>query len=143
MRDVGRKFSEAGAMVLDFCAGTCSTGKAWLLHDQHRKFVECDIDPEVLSGAKLDLVLTLASQVLNSGSDFSCSGEVEVAPNVVTDEIGALSARKKALVWEVPPVLDARKVTLGRILHFLSTLYGNYCLYKLCRQIFLSLWSPI
>lgn len=43
------------------------------------------MNPDVLSTAKTDLVLTYASQVLGSKSDISGSGEVEAIDKVFTD----------------------------------------------------------
>lgn len=90
-----RKTRKAGDLVMEFCAVTCSTARACMSSDQHRDFVECDVDPEMLSAAEADLMLTSVSQVLKSKSDISGKAEVKAAANAFTDETGALLAKKK------------------------------------------------
>lgn len=55
------------------------------------------MDSELLSAAKPDLVLTLASQVLNSKFVFNCSGKVKAAAEVFKDEKAAILAKKRPL----------------------------------------------
>lgn len=74
-----------------------------------------------MSAAEPDSVLTFASHVLIPTSDIIESGEVKAAAKVVTDETGAVLAKKKENVWEVPPELDARQVVPGRIHQLLFT----------------------
>lgn len=90
-----RKSNEAGELEVDFFAGTRSVADVFMSLERHRKLVGCDVDPEVLSAAEPDVVLTLASQGLNPKSDFSESGEVGAAARIFTDEIGAHLARKQ------------------------------------------------
>lgn len=60
-----RKSGKAYDFVMDFCAGTCSTSKPFMLLEQHRNFVGVMVDPKVLSTAKADHVIMFVSQVLN------------------------------------------------------------------------------
>lgn len=61
MRDLGRKLSKAGDLILDFCASSCSTAKFFVFLDQHRKVVESDVISKVLCSAEVDSVLTFVS----------------------------------------------------------------------------------
>lgn len=72
-RDLVRNPGKDGHLVIDFCASTRSTVKACMLFNQRRKFVGCDLDPEMPSAADPDLVLSFASQLLNPKSDISGS----------------------------------------------------------------------
>lgn len=98
MKDLMRKCSKAGDFVADFCAGKCSTAKACMMLDSIKKFVRCDVNPQVLHAAETDLVLNSVSQVLILRSDISGGGKVEAAAKVFTDGMGALLARMKANV---------------------------------------------
>lgn len=140
MSDLLQKFSKGGGLAINLCTDTHSTAKACLLLDQHTEFVECDVNLEVLSAAKPDLVLTIASQVLNPKSEVSGSGEVQPAAGVFTTKMGASLARKKAAVWEIPPGREATKVMSRSVPHFLPTLYENCSLYEMCRHVLSSIW---
>lgn len=61
IKDLVRKFSRLRDVVIDFCTGTCSAEKACMLLDQHRKFVECDLNSEMLTAAETVLLLVFAS----------------------------------------------------------------------------------
>lgn len=110
---------------------------------QHRKFLGCDVDHEMLSTAEPDLGLTFACQVLNRKTDISEIGKVDAAAEVFTDNMGALLAGTKGTVWEVSPELNGTLVMPGHILHFLSALYENYSMCEMCRQTSLSMSLPM
>lgn len=77
------KANKAGKLMMDLCAGTCSTAKAFMmLADQQRKSVAWDFGPELPSAPEPDHVLTFVSQVRNRTLDISESGEVESATTV-------------------------------------------------------------
>lgn len=97
----------------------------------------------MLDAVDSDLLLSFASQFLNPGLEISGSGEVQAAAKAVIDEMRALLAEKKATVLEAVPGLDARQVMPGDIIHFPSTLYENYSLYEICRQLSFSLLLPV
>lgn len=80
MRDPKRKLTKAGDLTMNFCAGTCSTAKAFMLLQKHGKILGCDVHP----------------QVLRSRSDISESCEAQAAAKVLTDQLGAFLSRKKA-----------------------------------------------
>lgn len=61
MGDPVQKSGKDGELLMDFCSGICSTVKPCILLDQHRKFAGCDVNPEVLSAADPEFLLTLAS----------------------------------------------------------------------------------
>lgn len=112
-----------------------------MLPDQHRKFVKCDLDSEVLSAAVPDFVPLLASEVLKLKLNISGSDEVEAEGEVYKDKMGVILGRTKATVWEVPRELEATQVTPSHILCFLSTLCEGYLLCEMCRHIPSSMWS--
>lgn len=99
MKDLLRKYTRPENVVLDFCARTCSAAKACMLPDQHKKFVGCDVDSELLNAADKDLVVMFLAQVLSSTLDIGGSAEVVAAVKVFKDEKAAVLARKKAGVW--------------------------------------------
>lgn len=49
MKNLAGKFAKRGDLMMDFCAGTCLSAKAYMALDQHRKFVGGELDSEVLS----------------------------------------------------------------------------------------------
>lgn len=115
----------------------------YLVFDQHRRFVGCDVDTEVVIAAEPDSVGTSASHVLNPKSDINKSSEVKAASKVSTDKMRAFLASKKAFLWEVPPKLNATQVMAGHVLHILSNMYEDYSLSEMCRHTSFSLWSPV
>lgn len=139
MRDVMRRFSEAGDLKMSFCAITCSIAKACMLLDQRRNFAGWDVSAEVLSAAEPYHVLTSAFQVLKPMSDLNESSEVEAAAKIFKDEVSALLARKEASVREIPPGLDATQAMPCRIPRFLLPLYAKCSLYNMCQNIAFSL----
>lgn len=44
---------------MDFCSGAYYKPKASMLLDQHRTFLRCDVDYELLTAAEADFLLTL------------------------------------------------------------------------------------
>lgn len=126
MKDHVRKVGRAGDLVMDTCADKSFTAKGFRLFEPHRQFVRCDVDPDVLSTAEPELMLTFAFRVLIPKSDTSECGEIEAAAKVLTDDMAALLAWKRAPVCRAPPAIDATQVNSGHILHFLSTLYYTY-----------------
>lgn len=61
------------------CASTGPTAKTCLLADQRRKFTGCNLEADVLSTLKLDLLSKFASQVLNQNSDITRDENVKGA----------------------------------------------------------------
>lgn len=64
-------------MEMDFCESICPTAKACMSLDQYKKSVECDVDFKLLAAADSDLMLAVASQVLDSKSDICGSVEAK------------------------------------------------------------------
>lgn len=85
-------------MVVDFCAGKCFTAEARVLPDQHRMFVGCHVDYELLTAAEADLVLSLVSHLLHSESDVSGDAEEIAAKKVFKNIRVAVRVSKMASV---------------------------------------------
>lgn len=66
-------------LVMEFCAGLCSTAKSCVLQDQHRKFAGCDLDSDILKTADSDHLSPFASQMLSPNSDCKENEEVTAA----------------------------------------------------------------
>lgn len=98
--------------------------------DQHRIFVGSDADSELPTAPEASLMSKLASQALSLKSDISGSREVTAAAKFSEEERAALLANKKATVWEVPHRSVATQVLPGHTMHFVSTMFANYSLYK-------------
>lgn len=64
---------------MDFCGSTCPTMTARMLLDQHGNLAGCNFDSNFLSAAEHDLLLAIASQVLNRNSDIVGEDEVRAA----------------------------------------------------------------
>lgn len=58
MKDLVGKLTKKRNLVVDFCAGTCSTTKACLLLGQQNDFISWDSDSSLLSSAEPDLFNT-------------------------------------------------------------------------------------
>lgn len=65
MIDVVSKFCEAGELLLNICAGTLATSKAFLQWPQYRRFVGCEKDSMCFVESLPSFVKVFAWQVLN------------------------------------------------------------------------------
>lgn len=137
------KLTSGGDTVMDLLAVICTGTKARMLLDQHRKTAGCDLDSEVLSAAKPDLLLTFAPQMLSQSSDVKESGEVKEVLRNFREKRAEVLACKRATAWEVPRGLDGLQVTRGHILHLLFMLYEDCRLYEKSRHISLAMWSSV
>lgn len=57
MRAVVGKLTQVADSVVNFCVSICSTAKACMFLNHHRKFVGCDLDAKVLSVVQPDVTL--------------------------------------------------------------------------------------
>lgn len=135
MMDVMQKSSKAGEVLVHFCDDTRCTARACVLLDNHRKLVECSVELEVPSAAKVDVVLTFASEVLSPKSSIDESREIEAAAEVFTNQTGSCLDNNNATILNFSPRMVARKVLLGHYFHLLSILNESYSLYVMCRHI--------
>lgn len=138
-----RRLSGPGDVVLDFCAGKCSTTKACKLLDQRSSFARGSTDYQLLTAAKANLVLTFTSQALNLKLDLSGSAEAIAAEELFRDKRSAFFVSKICRVCKVPYGSDALEMLLGHSLHFILALFVNYLLCEMCRHRPLSLWSLV
>lgn len=60
---------------------------AFTIPDQHKKFVGCDADFELLTAAELHNMYGFASQVSNSKAQINRNSEVEVATKLIKEEM--------------------------------------------------------
>lgn len=79
MKGLVRKLSRPENVVINICSGTCFTAKACILPDQHRTFVECNVDSALLTAAEADHVAISVLQVLSPKSDSSNRSKVAAA----------------------------------------------------------------
>lgn len=92
---------------MNFCMDTCFAAKAFVLPDQHRKFVGGGVNSEMLIATETDLMSTFSFQVINAKFKIIGNGEVRIAASVFIDKLTAFLAAKKATVCRVPPWLPA------------------------------------
>lgn len=96
--DLVWKLCRCEEVIMDFCAGKCSTSKACLLIDQYRKLVGRGVDSELLAAAETDLLLAFVFQVRDPESDIIGSGEMKAAAKVPSEEGVAVLVSKNASV---------------------------------------------
>lgn len=97
MRDLVKKFSRTRNSMMDFSAGTWSTVKTSMLIDDHKKFEECDVDPEVQSAADPEILRKTFFTMMSWMSDIRGSGKMRAATKGPTDEVGAVLLERKLL----------------------------------------------
>lgn len=134
VKDLGGKFTRREDLVEDFCADICPTPRVCILRDQHKEFVRCNLDLEVLSAAEPDFVLVVALQVLNPNSKIEREKQVGAEARAFKGKVAVVSARRRATVWEMSPVLDAKQMTPGDSLQFFYMLSDDYERYQKCRH---------
>lgn len=59
MKDLLQKLSRCKDVVMDFCAGLYFTAKVCMLLDQHRSFMGCDVESELLTTAEAGIFYLL------------------------------------------------------------------------------------
>lgn len=142
MKDLAGKLTRKGNFGMDYSAGTCPATEACMLLDRRRRSAGCDLDSDVLSIAKPDLISTFVLQVLNRKSDIEDDEQLKTAAPVVRKERGGFRLQKKT-TREPPLGLDMTQMMPRCTLHFLSTLYGKYGLYEKFRHNLLSVRSSM
>lgn len=60
MKNLARKSSTPGKVVMEFYAATYSTANAFMLLDQHRTFFRADLTFEVLGATEAEILLNFA-----------------------------------------------------------------------------------
>lgn len=71
LMDIINKFTSPGMLVLDCFAGTCSVAKACMNLPEHRKFVVCDKDADVINTSLPSVVDVFVEKALSSTSDVA------------------------------------------------------------------------
>lgn len=89
MKDFVGTFTRRADFVMLFCAGTCPTAIACMLHNQYKKFVGCDLYSDLLSAAKLGLLLTFSLEVLIPKSDTTGDDYVRAASRTFKEKAAA------------------------------------------------------
>lgn len=138
-----RRFTGRVEFAIDFYVDTCPKAKMCMPLDQHREYVGCDLDSEVLRAEEHDLFLTLALQALNSNSEIRGDEEARAPAPMFKKNTVWYSARGRATAWKVTPGPDATEVMLGHNLPIFCRLYENYGLSERCGHVLLSLWSSL
>lgn len=126
MKDSVRKFTKVGDFVLDICAGTYPTAKAFRLLAPLKKFAGWDLDSDFLSSAQSELYSTLALHLLSLNSATSGEEEAIEAAHKFCEKVAVVLTYRRATALEVPRRLDATQVTPGHNFRFLSTIYEDY-----------------
>lgn len=114
-----------------------------MLLAQHRGFVECDLDSDILSLAERDLLLMFASQVLHMNSDITGDENFRAATRGLKEKVAVISARTRASAWEVLPGLATTQVTPVYGFQFLCMMHPHCGLYEKCRHIPLAMQSSV
>lgn len=120
MKDLVRALSRPENLVIDVCVGTRSRAIARMLLDQHKSFVRCSINFELLTAEETDPVLVSHFQLVNLGSNNNASVNVTAGAELFRKESAETLGSKNASVQEVLSVLHATKVLQDRVLHFIS-----------------------
>lgn len=89
-----------------------------VLLTQHKKFVGCSVDSDMLKNAGEALFLTLATQSQNLESNINVRRKMNAAANVFKDEWAEFLLSKKAGLWSILLETDATQLLLHYNLHF-------------------------
>lgn len=125
LRDIIRKFTKPGMLVVDTFAGTLSVAKACLSLEEHRKAVLCDKDPDVIRDSFESLVAVFASQVLNVISDIVEPEEVRSAAKTFLAGYEALQTQSRVDAGQAPPEYPPFQSLPDYILEFLRGFHGE------------------
>lgn len=110
MKDLIPKFVRGEDLVLGFCAGTSPTANACMLRIQHRGFVGCILDSDLLRAAELDYLLIFGLQNMNPNYDVMGDEELRAAARTFKAKVAVVFSYRRATWCEVPPEHDETQV---------------------------------
>lgn len=70
------KFTKPVELVVNSCAGICSTAREFMRLPEHHRYVRCCIDSAVVEAEHPAVNITYLTQFLNNGSDITSSDVV-------------------------------------------------------------------
>ena len=143
MKDIVSKFSKPGDLVMDPFSGTCSTAKACLSLNKHRRFVGCELDENCLKQSIEGVLKVFAEQVLSDTSDIHGSPELENDCNLYVRYLDAKDKRERHDRWTVPGGLHPVQTFPRHILKHMSSYFMDYSLLDCCKHIPASMWKNI
>ena len=143
LRDVIRKFTQPGDLVMDLFSGTAATAKACLSLDEHRRFVGCDIDGDCVN-ASMDSVLDVfAAQAINPASDITLDIKGLKAARVFIAFREQSMAKTRRDKWTLAPGLYPVQTFPPHVLQYLSSYFMDYSLQDNLRNVPPSNWSRL
>lgn len=129
MRDVIRKFTKPGMVVVDCCAGTLAVGKAGLSLPEHRRVILCDVDSDVVRQSMPSLVLVFAKQVLSDASDIVGNDEVVAAAKKYISAIENTETQLRLASAHGPPGFPPYQTLPDYLLRFMSVFHIDKTFY--------------
>lgn len=111
--------------MLDICATTLPSAKAYLQLRQYRRFVGCERDLSCIQDMLLSFMNMYAKQALSLQSDKFVSKEAVEASKVFLKAMTALESGRKVDSWTVPAGLVHVLTFHVHIMHILYNAYKD------------------
>lgn len=70
MKDIVRKVTKPGNLVVGSCAGTFPVVKSYMLFHKHKTFIGYDVDPRCMNDTSLQLILLYGRELSRKESDI-------------------------------------------------------------------------
>ena len=135
------KFTKAGDLVVDTCAGTFSTMTACVTMDKHRRFIGTDKDPNCASIVEDVMIPIYCNQVQNPQSDISVPNlHLRSCAQTVCSFSNENEVRKRADAWAVAPGLVPMQNFPPHIIQGLCQYFHNFKLYPY-RHLSMNRWG--
>lgn len=101
------KFCELSRTVVDFCVGTESTVKAFLIPPKHFELFGCDADSHFTAKSNPSISKLFAEHVLNDDSDITQAGKEQAASKRYLRRSAAAVENRRKKIWQSPRGLSA------------------------------------
>lgn len=142
MKEIIRKFTISGFLVVDCCGGTFLVAKACLFLPQHRRFVGFDLDVECVTPSLRQLELIFLRQVLNADSYNTRDETLLQAEIIFVKAMDAMDQKCRVDACETPAGFPSIQTFPFHNPYHLLTYYSEYSSFDQAKKIPEYLWTP-
>lgn len=102
MKNIIRKFTLLGGLVLDCSACKFSVGKVYILLMQNRRIVGCELDLECVASSLPHLSLIFSFKISKKETDLTWNDYVQQNAFKLVKVVEELDLKHRTNVWEMP-----------------------------------------
>ncbi|PXF48935.1 hypothetical protein BWQ96_01277 [Gracilariopsis chorda] len=140
LKDLIRRFSQPGDLVVGMFAGTFWTAMAYMELPKHRKFVGCEPDKGYFEHARHAAIVHFASIIREGHTDIEKSQELRKMPHCVSSAF-PMGRNRLTVLWRAVDRFPPYQILPTHLVNFLSTLWQSEILGKLGRKKAMDGWT--